>query len=175
MFEEKAARENMFGYQEVHNANWQGYELPDPYLMKLLTGRKKDKGLQLLKELDNEVAKVVAQTEALLASSTLPVSLIDNSVEYGVDLIKPEFRDEVFQNQEKLKKAAMLGFCLGRLDGNRIGENPAVALGAHKKALGELCKMYFADDGDEMTPTRAACINIIQVSFYASRRFGLQI
>ena len=174
MFEEKMARQSMFGYQEVHNANWNGFELPDAYLMRLLTSRKKDKGIQLMAELDVDVAKVVAQVESLSTSTTLPAALIDNSVEFGVGLIKPEFRDEVLQSQEKLRKAALLGFLLGRLDSNRIGENPAVALGAHKKALVELCKKNFSDDDEEMTPTRAACINIAQASFFVSRRFKLQ-
>ena len=175
MFEERAVRESMFGYQEVHNANWKGFELPDVRLMQMLSGRKKDKALQLMAEMEEVVLSVISQVESLAARVELPESLIENIIDYGVGLVKPEFHGEILQSSEKLRKAGLLGFHLGLLDRNRVGENPAVALGAHKNALGKLCERNFMVGVDEMTPTKVACLNIAQAAFYASRRFKLEV
>jgi hypothetical protein len=175
MFEERAARESLFGYQEVHNANWKGFELPDFRLMQMLTSRKKDKAIRLMAELEEAVLSVIGQVESLASSSGLPEQLVENIIDYGVKLLKPEFHTEVLQTPETLRKAALLGFHLGLLDRNRIGENPAVALGAHKKALGKLCERNFMVGEDDMTPTKTACLYIAEASFYASRRFKLEI
>ena len=174
MFEEKKARERMFGYQKVWNANSDVFELPDISLMMLL-GKKNDKALQLLAEMKNEVEKVVAIVESLTLNHALPDSLLQGTIEYGVGLLNPEFREEPLGSPEWLKKAALFGFHLGRLDRNRIGENPPVALGAHRKALVELFNNNFSVDSEEVGPTKSACLNIIEAAFYTSRRFDLQI
>ena len=116
-----------------------------------------------------------ASVESLTLNHALPDSLLQGTIEYGVGLLKPEFREEPLGSPEWLKKAALFGFHLGRLDRNRIGENPPVALGAHRKALVELFNNNFSVDSEEVGPTKSACLNIIEAAFYTSRRFDLQI
>jgi hypothetical protein len=176
MSDEKEARKNMFGYVQVFNANSSSFELPDPYLLRLLMNkRKSDKASQLLEEKKREIARIVNQIKASYESKTIDDQLITNVVNYGVQLIKPEFRDQVMTNSDVLKRAARLGFLCGTLDPNRKSESPPVALRLHRDALRELVEGLFSIEDREDSPTYAACVHVSDASFYGSRMAPLPI
>lgn len=176
MFEERQARDGLFGYSRVLGIHENGFELPNPYLVRLLMHpRKAHRGHALIAELDAESERVATLVENRAAAEPLAGGVIDGTVEFGVSKIKPEFRDELSSYSESLRFAACLGYHLAKLDSARVGQNPPVALGAHQKALQLLLKRHFVSKFGDDTPVFAAHLNVMQSAFYGGRRYGLPI
>jgi hypothetical protein len=175
MFEEQKAREGTFGYVQVHGPHQLVIEMPDPYLVKMLTSRKRSRGEEIVREFQGEVAKVVRVVEDRLSAINFEENVLQIFVDEEMKNLNPEFREAARTRGDLLVRAAAVGLLLGRLDPTHVGENPPVALGAHKRALGELCERLFAVADDVPEVVSSMCGVVAQSAFFMSRRVTLRL
>lgn len=165
----------MFGYVQVYGPHQLVMEMPDPYLVKMLMSRKRSRGEELVREFQGEVAKVVRDVEGRLGAVNLDDKALQIVVDEEMKNLKPEFRDEAATRHDLLVRAAAVGLLLGRLDRTHVGQNPPVALGAHWRALGELCERFFSVSDDVPEVVSSLCGVVAQSAFFLSRRVTLKL
>ncbi len=197
LFEEKLAREAMFGYSQIFNFDAEVLELPNPHLLRLAKKGKKEKVNAILMDFQGAAGAALKRAESLSVTWPLPDGLVVGTIEYVMGHMKPEYRAEVNAQSEHLVRICSISFHLGRLDSNRIGEDPAVAAGIYRQALdifrkrltegGGNGQRYESADAEfydristesakkDFGAVQAASENVARAAFYASRRFSLKI
>lgn len=175
MNEEKKAREGMFGYVEVYSPQRIVIDMPSPYLIKMLTSRKRSRGEEIVREFQKEVANVVKEIKARLGATKIDQQILQSFIDQELKNMKPEYHDEVKNRQDLLECAAAVGLLPGKLDPTHVGLNPPVALGAHKRALGGLCEHFFSESDEVTEVVSSFCEVIAESAFYTSRRSSVQV
>ena len=160
MFEEKRARETLYGYINMSFSRADTFLLPNPYLLVLLQ-KKSGRGMELVQELKLEVEDVCVE---IRRQDTTPFNkeIIDKIVEYTISQIKPEFLEEVNGNIDQIEKAASLGLRLGKRDPNRTGDRPPWVRRIEYEAVDK-----FFPDGKSVTSW--ACSTAVHNGLYTSR------
>jgi len=163
----KRVENEYYGYVEVHDYNPDMFELPNPLMLLALTRKNNSKSIELINRMYEDVDKTVDTLKSKFDAKIMTDELRPLATEVASKSFNQEGLGLFNSNPNAIIEAFALGVALGRLDPNRRGERPVVAIGLQNEALKKMQKEY--TDGDT---GGGACAILLQKGFYLARAFG---
>jgi hypothetical protein len=161
-------RNEYYGYVEIRDYNPNEFEIPNPLLMMYLNRKDKTKALAFLEEMNADVAQLFRSLMTQSDSTPASNEIEKLAMQTIAGTFSPEFLSPYSAGKNDLEQGLIsafnLGVLLAKMDPQRRGERPVMALGLHKEVLKKLQKA-----SSEHGQIGEACAILHQRGFFLAR------